>query len=217
MLLCAHAFILLHVSSHSHSMSLVLLVCIQNCLYHAELDNSSLVTLGEMGNSEASREILTRHVVSTDNVSYDAACEKVEEIAEKNREGMFLLSLPYNIGITVAVTAGLASVPLVFHLPTAEWFNMHYVTTDVPEPKDLETALEVGAWTWNWMEPPLGQISFFLLCLQFSRAQIQNLGLKPYTRKVKDWRAKRLVKAYPQYDERVIMKYSTSSHIYNHA
>jgi hypothetical protein len=181
------------------------------------LDNLSLVTLGEMGNPEARREILTRHVVSTDNVSYDAACEKVEEIAEKNREGMFLLSLPYQVGMTVAVTAGLASIPLVFHLPTATWFNINYVTTDVPEARDLETALEVGAWTWNWMEPAMGQISFFLLCLQFSRAQIQNLGLKPYTRKVKDWRAKRLVKAYPQYDERVIMKYSTSSHIYNHA
>jgi hypothetical protein len=37
------------------------------------------------------------------------------------------------------------------------------------EPKDLETWLEVGSWSWNWMEPPLGQISFFLLCLQYSR------------------------------------------------
>ena len=32
--------------------------------------------------------------------------------------------------------------------------------------------LEVGSWSWNWMEPPLGQLSFFLLCLQYSRAQV---------------------------------------------
>jgi hypothetical protein len=119
-----------------------------------ELDNVSLVTLGEMGNSQAREEILKRHVMFTDKVSYETASEKVEEIAAKNRSGMFLLSLPYQIGIAASLTAGLASIPLCFHLPAAEWFNTHFVTTDVPEPKDLETALEVGAWTWNWMEPP---------------------------------------------------------------
>ena len=31
------------------------------------------------------------------------------------------------------------------------------MTTDIPEPRDLETWLEVGSWTWGWMEPPLGQ------------------------------------------------------------
>jgi hypothetical protein len=41
--------------------------------------------------------------------------------------------------------------------------------------------LEVGTWTWNWMEPPLGQLSFFLLTLQLVRAHMGNLGVKPYT------------------------------------
>ena len=31
------------------------------------------------------------------------------------------------------------------------------------------------------MEPPLGQLSFFLLCLQFSRAQMANIGARPFT------------------------------------
>jgi hypothetical protein len=31
--------------------------------------------------------------------------------------------------------------------------NCRYAS-DVPEAKDLETALEVGSWAWNWMEPP---------------------------------------------------------------
>jgi hypothetical protein len=171
--------------------------------------------LGEMGNPQAREEILKRHVMTIDSVSYEMASEKVDEIAAKNRKGRYLLALPYQIGIAASLTAGLASIPLVFHLPTAEWFNLYYVTTDVPETKDLETALEVGAWTWNWMEPPLGQISFLLLCLQFSRAQIGNLGVKPYTGRLLEWRANRLAVAYPQYDERVIKNYSKSSSIYN--
>ena len=40
------------------------------------------------------------------------------------------------------------------------------MTTDVPEDRDLETPLEVAIWTWSWMEPPLGQISFLLLTMQ---------------------------------------------------
>ena len=47
------------------------------------------------------------------------------------------------------------------------WFNDVMVTTDIPPPEDLETVLETGSWAWNWMEPPLGQLSFFLLCVQF--------------------------------------------------
>ncbi len=34
------------------------------------------------------------------------------------------------------------------------------------------------------MEPPLGQISFFLLALQFARNQMVNLKLTPYTDRI---------------------------------
>ena len=34
--------------------------------------------------------------------------------------------MPYKIGLCMAVTAGLASIPLVFHLDTALWFNEHF-------------------------------------------------------------------------------------------
>jgi hypothetical protein len=60
-------------------------------------------------------------------------------------------------------------------------FVVLFLSVDVPEAKDLETPLEVGTFAWNWMEPPLGQASFFLLCMQYARAQMQNLGIKPYT------------------------------------
>lgn len=45
--------------------------------------------------------------------------------------------------------------------------------------------LEVGSWSWNWMEPPLGTISFFLLCMQFAREQRVNIGIKPFTERLK--------------------------------
>ena len=65
---------------------------------------------------------------------------------------------------------------------------------DVPDAKDLETPLEVGSWAWNWMEPPLGQISFFLLCMQYARSQMENLGVAPYTANYKSRRAASLCK-----------------------
>lgn len=42
------------------------------------------------------------------------------------------------------------------------WFNEHFVTADVPEPKDLETWLEVGSFAWQWMEPLIGKYSLQL-------------------------------------------------------
>jgi hypothetical protein len=134
-----------------------------------DMDNHTLVTIAAMRNHEARVEIMKRHIMSVDEVSYDEACKTFEVIAASNREGTFLAALPYTVGVGLAVTAAFGSIPMVFDLGTAMSFNEAYVTTDVPEGRDLETALEVGAWTWNWMEPPLGALSFVLLCLQFSR------------------------------------------------
>ena len=52
-------------------------------------------------------------------------------------------TLPYKIGIFAALTAAVCSVPLVFDLNTVLCFNELFVTTDIPEDKDLETPLEV--------------------------------------------------------------------------
>ena len=137
-----------------------------------EMDNSSLITLAAMNDHEAACEMLIRHIMSHDKVNYASALEKFDEIEEHHGKGLTLYLIPYNIGIATAVSAACISVPLVFHLPTVHWFNHFFVTADIPPPQDLETWLEVGSWSWNWMEPPLGQISFFLLCLQFSRCVI---------------------------------------------
>jgi hypothetical protein len=86
-----------------------------------------------------------------DKVTYDAACIKYKEIAAKNRENMYLLSMPYQVGVFIALSSGALSLPMVFHHPTAHWFNNNFVTCVIPEPHELETVLEIGAWTWNWM------------------------------------------------------------------
>lgn len=160
---------------------------------------------------------------------------------------MAFATMPYKIGLVTAIAGGLSSIPLVFHLDSAMWFNEHFgadplfplsishllppplafppacrppcpaltsrfaaVTAEVAEPEDLETWLEVGAWTWNWMEPPLGQISFFLLTLQFARNQMLNLGAKPYTHWLQQFRAKRLERVYPQYNSKILADFAIS-------
>lgn len=182
---------------------------------YSEMDNSSLVVLGSVGVHEAHKEILKRHIMTVDRCNYDVAQETYAKMSKANKEYMFVLALPYQIGIATAITAGFVSLPMVFHYGTAEWFNHYFVTSDMPEPKDLETLLEVGSWTWGWNEPVIGTLSFFLLTFQFSRSQLDNLGVKPYTHKVKQWRAERLAEKFPQYDINVVMNYSKSSTIHS--
>jgi hypothetical protein len=111
---------------------------------YREMDDSCLVTLGGMGNLDAREEILKRHIMHTDHVSYASACDIFCEIEEKNHEWMRSMALPFQVGIVTAFSAGFISVPMVFHLPTVEYFNEHFVTADHPPLKELETALEVG-------------------------------------------------------------------------
>ena len=59
-----------------------------------------------------------------DRVSYAEASKTFEQIETKNKEHLYLLSLPYHLGIGAAITAGVAALPMVFHLPLANWFNL---------------------------------------------------------------------------------------------
>jgi hypothetical protein len=175
---------------------------------YEELSNDVLVTIAVLGDQEAREERLIREIMAVDNKSWKEAEETFLKIVESNRKHLFISTLPYKFGIFVSVSAGLASIPLIFELNTVLLFNEMFVTTDVPEAKDLETPLEVGSWAWNWMEPPLGQISFFLLCMQYARAQLQNLGAKPYTEWFKNKRAERLCKEFPNYDKFIMVAFS---------
>lgn len=181
----------------------------------SELEDCVLIPLAVNGQVHALEEVLKRNIMAVDSVSYEVACEKFQEIAKKNREGMWLLTIPYKLGIGIAITFAVGSFPMVFELSTVQWFNEFYVTTDIPEPRDLETPLEVGSWAWNWMEPPLGTLSFVLLCMQYIRAQIANMGVRPYTQKIMSMRADKLTEAYPQYDPQVIKAFSEAVTFYD--
>ena len=77
---------------------------------------------------------------------------------------------------------------------------------------EADTWLEVGAWAWNWMEPPLGTISFFLLCVQYVRDKRIETGrqgaLYEY---LKDKQGDLLIKQYgDKYDPDVLYAYGAS-------
>lgn len=133
------------------------------------MDDQTLVNLSAIEDHSAREEILKRHIMDVDDITYDNACDKFAIIARHNMQGYYLVALPYKIGVGAASIIGIAAIPMVFHLPTVEWFNEWAVTTDVPETRDLETPLEVSIWSWNWMEPPLGTMSFLFLCMQYIR------------------------------------------------
>mmetsp|Transcript_21197 Transcript_21197/g.29979 ORF Transcript_21197/g.29979 Transcript_21197/m.29979 type:complete len:263 (+) Transcript_21197:129-917(+) len=173
-----------------------------------DMDNTILITLSASKNHEARRELLTRHIMQVDGVTHESANRTMHKISVANEEHLFLMSLPYKLGIGASITAAAVSFPLCFHHDIVYWFNDVMVTTEVPPQEDLETMLEVGSWAWNWMEPPLGQLSFVILCLQAARAQMENLGLRPYYRWIKEKRACRLAEKFPAYNRKLIMDYS---------
>jgi hypothetical protein len=177
--------------------------------YH-EYPNDILLILAAHNDHNAHKERLIREVMDINQFCWNDANRKVAEISETNKENMFMYSMPYRIGATAAVVAGLASIPLVFHLDTALWFNDHFVTTDVASPEELETPLEVGIWTWQWMEPPLGQISFLLLTLQYARSQMHCLGSRPYAGWLQTKRANRLCELYPYYNRNIVRDFAIS-------
>jgi len=179
------------------------------------MPHEQIVLLSAEGVGGARREALIRNVMAVDDVEYDDATETVDEIAKVNRERMFVHALPYHAGVLSAGVMGVFSIPMVFHFDTVHAFNEAFVTADVPEPKDLETWLEVGSWSWAWMEPLIGQASFFLLAMQFARHQLTNLGLKPYSSFMRKRRAERLVLLYPKYNHDLIYQFSEVDRYYH--
>ena len=174
----------------------------------AEMTNEQILQFAELGIPEACRECIIRDVMVVDQIEYDEAMEVFKHIAKCNREGMPLAALPFKVGFGLAFTGGIASVPLVFELNSVTWFNDTFVTAEMPPLEDLETYLEVGSASWGWMEPILGQVSFFLLCMQFARSQLQNLGIRPYYNWQRERRAAKLVRHFPQYDADFLRAYS---------
>jgi len=176
--------------------------------------NEQILQLCVEGNFSARREALIRNVMAVDSIEYDDAVNVVLEMSKYNRKYMEIHYFPYKLGLGTAIVGGIASFPLVFDVNSVKWFNHKYVTMDVPEPRDLETFLEVGSWSWSWMEPVLGQVSFLLLVLQFSRSQLINLGIRPFGDKMKSIRADGLVQQFPKYNDMYVRWYSEGDTLY---
>ena len=83
--------------------------------------------------------------------------------------------------------------PLVFHLPTAAWFGDAFVAAELPDPNDVKTVLQVSAWTWNWMAPPLETLSFMMLCFLVAR------HVRGTPASTTHWREEKVIAQYPQY------------------
>ena len=127
-------------------------ICQVMPINYRKLDNTALSTLGAMGDQvQALEEMLKRHIMATDRVDYHTASQIFLKIEAKNHEMEFAMAFPFQLGIIVCGVGGFLAVPLVFHLPTVEWFNENFVTAEHPRPEELQTALEVGSWSWNWM------------------------------------------------------------------
>jgi len=175
-----------------------------------DMNNETLLLYCAAGDFAARKERLLREIMSVDDVSWDDAHLTLNKMDQDNNKGMWLFTLPYKVGITTAVGAAAVSIPLVFDLDTALWFNENYVTTEVAPDEDLETWLEVGSWTWGWNEPVLGTVSFVLLALQFARNQMVNLGARPYTESMKAWRTRRLCSMYPKYHPLIVAEFAAA-------
>jgi hypothetical protein len=175
-----------------------------------ESSNEVVFSLAAQGHNDACCEMMRRHIMVTDNVSYEMAQDTLKEIRLVNVGGQKTAAYIHLGFVCTAVSAGIMSFFLVFDMNTVLYFNEHFVTMEVPQASELDTTLEVGAWSWNWMEPPLGQISFFLLCMQFAKGECEFLGIDP----IHDWyrhkRAKKLVNKFPQYNSRVLRDFSLS-------
>jgi hypothetical protein len=184
-----------------------------------EMSNEELLPFLVKDDLDACRERLIREIMAVDNISWDQAQPIMLEISAVNKgfgspfPGLgFLASSPYFVGVTTSITAALASIPLCFDLETTKIFNELYVTADVAEEKDLETWLEVGSWSWSWMEPVLGQVSFLLLCFAFARNQMINLGWRPYSHALRNMRSRQLQSRFPRYNGMVLHQFSVNDH-----
>ena len=182
-------------------------------LYSA-MSNGDILHLSSEGDLEARKEALIRNIMVVDSMQYDDAKKVFMEIEKLNQSYMKIHEIPYKVGLGVSLTAGFVSIPLVFQYDAVLFVHDLFVSAEAPEPQDRESFLEIGSWSWAWMEPVLGQISFLLLTLQFARSQLLNMGKKPYGSYVKHWRAQKLIQKYPRYNQTLMTNFADSAYMH---
>ena len=180
--------------------------CSRQARYYHEINNEALMLMASSGDDGAKKERLTREVMFVDALSYPDATTRVDAMASEIKRNHTTQLLSQTVGVGSCMV-GLGSIPMVFSYETAIWFNERFVTTDVPEARDLETMLEVGQWTWQWMEPPIGTLSFLFLAFQFARGRGIRNPLEAWTMREK---RRKLLEQYPQYSELILLAWAES-------
>jgi len=172
-----------------------------------EMPHQTLAELAMLGNHSAHRERLLREIMAVEGESWGKAHQRLDKFDEYNERYYWLESLPYRLGLVVALTGGIAASFMVYWKPAALYWGETVANEELPEGvEDIAemTTNQVGTWTWGWMEPMLGTASFALLCCQFSRTQVKKLNMKTYGRHVLQWRANRLADHFAEYDRSMV-------------
>jgi len=168
------------------------------------LSNNDLYILCQSSIWNAHKENMLREIMRRDKLDEKTALQTARFLFERSQYIARMHSVPIVTGLTGWLAVGLWAIPNTFGLKTAEWFNKHYVTTEVPEPEDLETIFEVGAWTWNWMEPVMGTFTFVIVCLQMAKAFMKKCGISSYSSVMLRSRIKYMQRSYPQYNPYIV-------------
>lgn len=180
-------------------------------VYMWQMSVPTLHILAGSGDREACKELLVREVMRVDDLDWDEASHRVEEIEDSGSAVRQLFSLPYKFGIILAIGLGLGCILLVFEYNTVLAFNEYYVTRPVPDQKDLASVLEVGAFSFEWVGPAITLGSFILIGLQLARGQMMNMGYAPFSGFVRSLRARRMSSKFPQYNHDVLKRFSKSA------
>ena len=159
--------------------------CVAMPRKYRSASNDVLSVLAAQGLAGARKERLLREIMAKDGITWPEAREKLYEINLFNDRFGRIFQMPFRIGIMLGVSFGFGCIPLVFHKDTAVWFNQTFVHEELPD--DLSNFWQVGEWTWGWMEPALGTLSFTLLSMQLTRQYM--LRMQWGTRK-RGWRAR---------------------------
>ncbi|GBG34915.1 Hypothetical Protein FCC1311_111382 [Hondaea fermentalgiana] len=175
-----------------------------------QLGNEAIFELSIHGKHGATRERLVREIMRVDQCDWVVARQKVSEMNDVNDKFIPFAQVPYYVGMTSGFLGGLISLPLVFHKGTVVWFAENVVKMDPSEiPVDeMTTWWTVGSFSWSYMEPLLGTLSFVLLAAQFSRANMQHLEFHPYSSKINAMRGDRLCRLYPNYEKSIVREFA---------
>merc|ERR1719382_2243454 len=86
--------------------------------------NDTLIVLSQRGDHEACTERLVRHIMVVDGMEWDDANKTMHKIKTENNAVLWYATLSGQIGFAVAGLSGIASIPMVFHLPTVRFCNI---------------------------------------------------------------------------------------------